>query len=164
MTKRRIRPEKLTLRPTSLALAFLLLHCVNFPDRVRVLTKSRNQGDLVMLKRDTRRHKAKAMLKQSGCYSNTLMYCMYAKDVTLPCSTVDSPFPGSGSIFRQSRDSGVIWLWRKLITEDNRAWRLANRKQTRLSNGSCLIATFISTHPRARLFTRVKSGNAVLHC
>ncbi|HCY93315.1 MAG TPA: hypothetical protein DHV34_13775, partial [Escherichia coli] len=49
-----------------------------------------------MLKRDTRRHKAKAMLKQSGCYSNTLMYCMYAKDVTLPCSTVDSPFPGSG--------------------------------------------------------------------
>ena len=34
--------------------------------------------------------------------------------------------------------------------------KLANRKQTRLSNGSCLIATFISTHPRARLFTRVK--------
>lgn len=31
-----------------------------------------------MLKRDTRRHKAKAMLKQSGCYSNILMYCMYA--------------------------------------------------------------------------------------
>ena len=29
---------------------------------------------------------------------------------------------------------------------------VANRKQTRLSNGSCLIATFISTHPRARLF------------
>ncbi|RAX91203.1 hypothetical protein CCZ18_24895, partial [Escherichia coli] len=26
-----------------------------------------------MLKRDTRRHKAKAMLKQSGCYSNILM-------------------------------------------------------------------------------------------
>ncbi|EFO0959368.1 hypothetical protein DWS77_16365 [Escherichia coli] len=49
-----------------------------------------------MLKRDTRRHKAKAMLKQSGCYSNILMYCMYAKDATLPCSTVDSPFPGSG--------------------------------------------------------------------
>ena len=67
-----------------------------------------------------------------------------------------APSQVAGSIFRQSRDSGVIWLWRKLITEDNRAWCLANRKQTRLSNGSCLIATFISTHPRARLFTRVK--------
>lgn len=59
-----------------------------------------------------------------------------------------APSQVAGSIFRQSRDSGVIWLWRKLITEDNRAWCLANRKQTRLSNGSCLIATFISTHPR----------------
>ncbi|RRE55517.1 hypothetical protein EAO06_15885 [Klebsiella pneumoniae] len=36
-----------------------------------------------MLKRDTRRHAAKAMLKQSGCYSNTLMYCMYAEEFTL---------------------------------------------------------------------------------
>jgi len=33
--------------------------------------------------------------------------------------------------------------WEELITEDNRAWCLANRKQTRLSNGSCLIAIFI---------------------
>jgi len=36
-----------------------------------------------MLKRDTRRHAAKAMLKQSGCYSITLMYCMYAEEFTL---------------------------------------------------------------------------------
>ncbi|RRE43756.1 hypothetical protein EAO28_17450 [Klebsiella pneumoniae] len=36
-----------------------------------------------MLKRDTVRHAAKAMLKQSGCYSNTLMYCMYAEEFTL---------------------------------------------------------------------------------
>ncbi len=43
-----------------------------------------------------------------------------------------APSQVAGSIFRQSRDSGVIWLWRKLITEDNRAWCLANRKQTRL--------------------------------
>ncbi|QFG77068.1 hypothetical protein DMB90_25365 [Raoultella planticola] len=36
-----------------------------------------------MLKRDTGRHAAKAMLKQSGCYSITLMYCMYAEEFTL---------------------------------------------------------------------------------
>lgn len=36
-----------------------------------------------------------------------------------------APSQVAGSIFRQSRDSGVIWLWRKLITEDNRAWCLA---------------------------------------
>ncbi|RAU34199.1 hypothetical protein DBY73_014205 [Enterobacter sp. RIT418] len=36
-----------------------------------------------MLKRDTRRHAAKAMLKHSGCYSNTLTLHMYAEDIKL---------------------------------------------------------------------------------
>ncbi len=40
---------------------------------------------------------------------------------------------------------------------------MANRKQTRLSNGSCLIATFISTHPRARLFTGVKKAETLYY-
>ncbi|PJR63153.1 hypothetical protein CWM52_12505 [Raoultella sp. T31] len=50
-----------------------------------------------MLKRDTRRHAAKAMLKQSGCYSITLMYCMYAEEFTLQAEE-KSParFPGIG--------------------------------------------------------------------
>ncbi len=83
------------------------------------------------------------------------MYCMYAKDATLPCSTVDSPFGSGKHISAIQRQRRYLAL-EKAITEDNRAWCLANRKQTRLSNGSCLIATFISTHPRARLFTVVK--------
>ncbi|BBK09980.1 hypothetical protein KAM644c_03720 [Klebsiella quasipneumoniae subsp. quasipneumoniae] len=50
-----------------------------------------------MLKRDTRRHAAKAMLKQSGCYSNTLMYCMYAEEFTLQAVEKSSAsFPGIG--------------------------------------------------------------------
>ncbi|EAA8368323.1 hypothetical protein EAP12_02680 [Salmonella enterica] len=47
-----------------------------------------------MLKRDTRRHTAKAMLKQTRCYSNTLTYCMYAEDITLQATVYfRSPLP-----------------------------------------------------------------------
>ena len=80
-----------------------------------------------------------------------------------------APSQVAGSIFRQSRDSGVIWLWRKLITEDNRAWCLANRKQSRLSNGSCLIhkypskSTLIHQGEKAEtLYYIVKGSVAVL--
>jgi len=55
---------------------------------------SQRKATCVMLKRDTRRHTAKAMLKQSGCYSNTLTYCMYAEDITLQAvARIDSPLP-----------------------------------------------------------------------
>ncbi|ABV15821.1 hypothetical protein AM352_05990 [Citrobacter koseri] len=58
-----------------------------------------------MLKRDTRRHTAKAMLKQSGCYSNTLTYCMYAEDITFRLQYIfDSPLPrNSGNLFLQTQ-------------------------------------------------------------
>ncbi|ECC8731402.1 hypothetical protein DM684_02030 [Salmonella bongori] len=50
-----------------------------------------------MLKRDTRRHTAKAMLKQTRCYSNTLTYCMYAEDITFRLQSIFvALFPGSG--------------------------------------------------------------------
>jgi len=78
-----------------------------------------------------------------------------------------APSQVAGSIFRQSRDSGVIWLWRKLITEDNRAWCLANRKQTRLSH--CHIhkypskSTLIHQGEKAEtLYYIVKGSVAVL--
>ncbi|EBY0375476.1 hypothetical protein DUP93_22715 [Salmonella enterica subsp. enterica serovar Toulon] len=56
-----------------------------------------------MLKRDTRRHTAKAMLKQTRCYSNTLTYCMYAEDITLQATIYfrSPPSQVAGSIFLQ---------------------------------------------------------------
>jgi len=55
-----------------------------------------------MLKRDTRRHAAKAMLKHSGCYSNTLTLHMYAEDIKLywlrNVTTADFPGMGKNSI------------------------------------------------------------------
>ena len=50
-----------------------------------------------MLKRDTRRQAAKAMLKQSRCYGNSLTICMYAEDITLQAAEdLTAIFPGIG--------------------------------------------------------------------